>query len=344
MNILPAVPERLTPALAAHPLFAGLPELARAAFLRECAAVELGAGEALMHQHEEGHSGFILLDGRLRVEVLGSERSDRREVLGRLEPGALVGEMGAISGELRSASVYAETPCTLLEIPGRALHALLTDSGAAAHYLAGLLARRVAHTERTLHDLAHGRGAGGEEPDGHCVRRLLARLYARFVRSRFQDPVFLVLAWFLGVLLLNRLAFALWPSLQASGVLLRALYLSGLGVFVGCSLTLLFAYRRDLVRLAACGIGAGLGLVINKLSLLLAFDIFYAGMTTPDPGRPFSFAELYQRSEWVYVALALLGVLLLLVYFRGLLRLGWYALRARRRRPAILSPTEETKP
>jgi len=344
VKILAAFPERLSPMLADHPLFTGLPVLARAAFIRDCSAVELGADEALMHQHDEGHSGFILLDGRLRVEVLGSEHSDRRQVLDRLEPGAFVGEMGAISGELRSASVFAETPCTLLEIPGHTLHAMLTDSGGAARYLAGLLARRIAHAERALHDLAHGRDASGAEPGGGRVRPLLARLFARFVRSRLQDPVFLVLVWFLGMLLLNRLVFDLWPALRESGALLRALYLSGLGLFVGCSLTLLFAYRRAPVRLAARGIGAGLGLVVNKLSLLIAFDIFYGGTNALGPDRPFSYAELYQRSEWVYVALVLLAVLLLLVYFRGLWRLGAYALRARLQALSTPLPTEETKP
>ncbi len=344
MKILAAVPERLAPTLAAHPLFADLPGLARAAFLRDCNAIALDTDEVLMHQYDEGHSGFLLLDGRLRVEVIGSEHRDRRETIGRLAPGAVVGEMGAISGELRSASVQAETPCVLLEIPGRALHAMLTDSGTATRHLAGLLARRIAHAECTLYDLAHGRGASDVAAgDGH-VRPLAARLYARFVRSRLQDPVFLVLAWFLGVLLLNRLVFDLWTPLRDSGVLLRALYLFGLGLFVGCSLTLLFAYRRASVRLAACGIGAGLGLVVNKLSLLIAFDIFYAGMTALGPERPFSYAELYQRSEWVYVALVLLAVLLLLVYFRGLLRLAVYALRARLQTPSPPLPTEETKP
>jgi len=343
VKTLPAVPERLAPTLVAHPLFEGLPVLARAAFIRECAAIELAAGETLMHQHDEGHSGFILLEGRLRVEVLGSEHRDRRELLGHLEPGALVGEMGAISGELRSASVYADTACVLLEIPGRAMHAMLTDAGGAARHLAGLLARRIAHAERALYDLARGRGAAaGDEPGATHWRQLFSRMFGRFVRSRLHDPLFLVLAWFLGVLLLNRAVFELWPALRESGTLLRALYLSGLGLFTGCSLMLLFAYRRAPVRLAARGIGAGLGLVVNKLSLLIAFDIFYAGAVDPD--RPFSYAELYQRSEWVYVALALLGVLLLLVYFRGLLRLGWYALRTRRQSPAMLSPTEETKP
>ncbi len=343
MKTLATVPASLAPLLAAHPLFAGLPAPARDSFLRACAPCALAAGEVLMHQYDEGLSSFILLDGRLRVEVVGSERTDQHEVLGHIEPGALVGEMGAISGESRSASVHAETPCTLLEIPRQALQAVLTDSGPAARHLAALLGRRIARADRTLHDLAHGRVPAREEGGGG-VRPMLQRVFERFVRSRLQDPVFLVLAWFLGVLLLNRLAFALWPSLQESGALLRTLYLSGLALFVGASLTLLFTYRRGLVRWAARGIGAGLGLVVTKLSLLIAFDIFYADMTTLDPARPFSYAELYARSEWIYVALAVLGVLLLLVYFRGLLRIVWYAVRARRLNPTSLPPTQETPP
>ena len=338
-----SVPGHLMPVLTAHPLFAGLPALARSAFIRDCEVCELAAGEALMHQYDEGHSSFILLDGRLRAEGVGSERTDQREVLGHIEPGALVGEMGAVSGESRSASVFAETPCVLLEIPRHVLHSVLADAGPAARHLAVLLGRRIGRADRVLYDLAHGRVPAPEEGAGG-VRRMLARVFERFVRSRLHDPLFLVLVWFLGVLLLNRLAFEFWPPLKQSGALLRALYLAGLGLFVGCSLTLLFAYRRRLVCWAARGIGAGLGLVVNKLSLLIAFDIFYADMTTLDPARPFSYAELYQRSEWIYVALALLCVLLILVYFRGLWRIAWYVLRARRLDPSSRSPTEEPKP
>lgn len=343
MKALASVPGHLIPVLTAHPLFSGLPALVRAAFVRDCEACELAAGEALMHQYDEGHGSFILLDGRLRAEVVGSERTDQREVLGHIEPGALVGEMGAVSGESRSASVYAETPCVLLEIPRHVLQSVLADAGPAARHLAVLLGRRIAHADRALYDLAHGRAPAPEKGAGG-VRRMLGRVFERFVRSRLHDPVFLVLVWFLGVLLLNRLAFEFWLQLRQSGALLRAFYLSGLALFVGCSLTLLFAYRRRLVRWAARGIGAGLGLVVNKLSLLIAFDIFYADMTTLDPARPFSYAELYERSEWIYVALILLCVLLMLVYFRGLWRIAWYALRARRTVPLSPSSTQENEP
>ena len=47
MKALASVPSHLVPVLTAHPLFSGLPTLARAAFIRDCAACELSAGEAL---------------------------------------------------------------------------------------------------------------------------------------------------------------------------------------------------------------------------------------------------------------------------------------------------------
>lgn len=340
MKPLASVPDHLVHVLTAHPLFSGLPALARTAFIRDCIACELAAGEALMHQYDEGHSCFILLDGKLRAEVVGSERTDQREVLGYLEVGALVGEMGAISNASRSASVYAEGPCVLLEIPRHVLHSLLADAGAAAHHLAVLLGQRIELTDRALYDLAYGHSPALQEKESG-IRRMLGRVFERFARSRLYDPAFLVLVWFLGVLLLNRLVFEIWPQLRQSGVLLRTLYLTGLGLFIWSSLTLLSTYRRHLVRWAACGIGIGLGLVVTKLSLLIAFDIFYADMNTPNPARPFSYAELYERSEWIYVALILLGVLLILVYFRGLWRLAWYALRARQRYRKIKSGSRE---
>jgi CRP-like cAMP-binding protein len=318
------LPAPLIPAFTAHPLMCSLPALVRETVLRECRVIELDPGDPLMHQFDEAHSGYLLLQGRLKVSVAGSDMSAVQQDLGWVEAGAAVGELGAITGELRSANVVAETGCILVEIPRRVMRLLLEVSGEVALHLAALLGERIRREGAAFRELAH-RAAGAPAAAG--LPALLRRLYARFIRYRLQSPLFVLLIVFAAVMFSTRALLDVFPVLKQSGAFLRSTYMTGLGVFVLSTLALFLAYRRRWAAAAAAGIGLGLGLVVNKLSLLIAFDIFYLDMTRLDPSKEFSYLALYERSEWIYAAVAIFTALIFLVYFRAVFRFGFLALR-----------------
>ena len=67
--------------------------------------VALYGGEMLFHQGDAGDSLYIVVSGRLRVVNVAPDGSER--LLAELGPGETVGEMAVLSGEPRSATVYA---------------------------------------------------------------------------------------------------------------------------------------------------------------------------------------------------------------------------------------------
>lgn len=64
----------------------------------------LRAGEVLVAQGEPGDELFLLFDGMLAVEADG-------ELVAEVGPGAVLGEMAALSGGRRTATLRASTPC-----------------------------------------------------------------------------------------------------------------------------------------------------------------------------------------------------------------------------------------
>ena len=107
------------------PLFGGLPDdqLDRLADMGEI--VDLEPGEALIREGDEADALYVVLDGELDV----TKRSGRTDIpVARVGPGALQGELAALEGGRRLASVTAATPTEVLRIPVGAMRQLL-DAG-----------------------------------------------------------------------------------------------------------------------------------------------------------------------------------------------------------------------
>jgi predicted acylesterase/phospholipase RssA/CRP-like cAMP-binding protein len=66
---------------------------------------ELSHGEPLFHQGDPSDAMYIVISGRLRVLVTGVDGNER--VVGEVAAGETVGELGLITGEPRTATVYA---------------------------------------------------------------------------------------------------------------------------------------------------------------------------------------------------------------------------------------------
>jgi hypothetical protein len=96
---------------------------------------KLKRGDVLVHQGEDSQEVFLLFDGILRVEIDGNEITE-------LGPGAILGEMAALSGGQRTATLRAVTPCRVAVVPPDRL-----DRDALAELAAGRTPPKAAATE-----------------------------------------------------------------------------------------------------------------------------------------------------------------------------------------------------
>jgi CRP-like cAMP-binding protein len=100
-------------------------ESANEAALRDAEAtlewLVLPGGAVLFREGEDGDSLYILVSGRLRVGVAheGGERT-----VAELGRGEMVGEMGVLTGEKRSTTVYAIRDSELVKLPQAAMNHL----------------------------------------------------------------------------------------------------------------------------------------------------------------------------------------------------------------------------
>jgi predicted acylesterase/phospholipase RssA/CRP-like cAMP-binding protein len=85
--------------------------------------VDVVAGSPLFHQGDPGDSLYILLRGRLNVSHRDPESGVER-VLGETAPGESVGEIGLVTGEPRTASLWATRDSRLVRIGQEAFDAL----------------------------------------------------------------------------------------------------------------------------------------------------------------------------------------------------------------------------
>jgi CRP-like cAMP-binding protein len=108
--------------LGAGPLFQDFSEDELLALVRSLRLLFFEAGDIVVSQGEPGRSVFILAAGEVRVHVRDNGGHDR--FLTSLGEGAFFGEIGALSGRPRSASVVAASRCELLELDQPALQAL----------------------------------------------------------------------------------------------------------------------------------------------------------------------------------------------------------------------------
>src|SRR5689334_15537305 len=103
-------------------------------------------GENLMRQGDISDALHIVLSGRVRVL---REHEDLIEplVLAELNAGSLVGEMGVLDGEPRSATVTAIEPTETREVPASTVAAVMKDQPQLADGLLHLVSRRLRNTD-----------------------------------------------------------------------------------------------------------------------------------------------------------------------------------------------------
>ncbi len=109
--------------------------------LEDCPVRELKRDTVLIHAGEPNHFLYLLLSGRVRIQV----QKLTLDPIAILEAGEIVGELSLIDGQLTSASVVAQEDCCLLELDEKILWSLVEDSHAIARNLLFILSRRLRH-------------------------------------------------------------------------------------------------------------------------------------------------------------------------------------------------------
>ena len=112
-------------ALAATPLFAGLPSDALRALVENLQLVSLERGVPLFREGDPGDALYVLVEGEL---ALFSEGPPRVEI-SRQGPGSFFGEVALLTDQPRPATAVCTSPSELLRIDRHTLSRVLADHG-----------------------------------------------------------------------------------------------------------------------------------------------------------------------------------------------------------------------
>ncbi|MEO7803683.1 MAG: cyclic nucleotide-binding domain-containing protein, partial [Actinomycetota bacterium] len=96
--------------------------------------IEVESHEVVLRENEEGSESFIIVNGNAVVTLAGVE-------LTTLGPGDFFGEMAALEGGPRTATVTAITAMDLLVVDQADFSALLTQPGVAAYMVRAMVGR-----------------------------------------------------------------------------------------------------------------------------------------------------------------------------------------------------------
>jgi CRP-like cAMP-binding protein len=119
----------------------------------------------IMHEGSAGENVALVLEGRVKLEVRGV--GDRNVVLAIRGPGELLGEIAALGGTRRSATVVALDDVKIGVLSGEDFRGYLREHPDAALVLLRSLVGRVTETTRGLVELAT------QDSVGRVARRLI---------------------------------------------------------------------------------------------------------------------------------------------------------------------------
>ena len=125
---------KLDAVLAYVPLFRGLTKRQLKHLASLCEVADYMADAAIVREGTNGDAFYVVLKGQAKVTA-------GKKFLRRLVPGDHFGEIGALDGGIRSATVTSETPMTLAVMSRKALLKALRDDTDIALQLMTELAR-----------------------------------------------------------------------------------------------------------------------------------------------------------------------------------------------------------
>ena len=131
------------------PLFGGLDDERLARLIERGEIVDVSAGDRLIGEGEVADALYVILEGEFDV----TKRSGKAEIpLARVGPGALQGEIAALEGGRRLASVHAVTDGEALRIPVDAIRELLNAGPDVALSVIRTAVGRLRSMEATLRE------------------------------------------------------------------------------------------------------------------------------------------------------------------------------------------------
>jgi CRP-like cAMP-binding protein len=125
------------------PLFSGLPRRALERLAGEADELTFRPGQVVVEEGLLGETLFVVLSGEGKVVRKG-------RTVGRVLPGDFFGELSALDGGPRTATIVAETPLEVLRLFRRTLFKLLRDEPQLALKLMDGIVRRVRELDRRL--------------------------------------------------------------------------------------------------------------------------------------------------------------------------------------------------
>ena len=289
------------------------------------------ARASIISELEFGADVYIVAEGEVEVSVHAVSGS--RQILGHFGPGASLGEMASLTGELRSATVRALTPVRVLVIADRDFDELRLHYPELAVALLRVIGQRISEAEQTLKSLLVGSSTKTSSVLPKIPRSSFNLLWRELVVNHEKDLAFLTLAGFVLTLVFVRgIVYLSFAFDFAPRDVLRAAYVSGFGLVIACACAALLTFRSGWRRAIAFLFGIGAALIINELGVTLAFDIFYKNLHTPDPTVAFDVERLYRRTEPIRATAIGLLVLVQAVYLKSFYARAWYLVRIRLRR------------
>jgi CRP/FNR family transcriptional regulator, cyclic AMP receptor protein len=148
----------LDKSLATIELLKGVPPEAVRRIEQRCAWKFHGKGSVILHQDDDSHEVLFVRCGRLRVVQFTA--TGREIGFAEINPGGHVGEMAAIDGGPRSASVIAVSDSVTASLPGHDFVQALRDTPTLALNLLKAMARAIRGTNVRVHDLRSLTAAG----------------------------------------------------------------------------------------------------------------------------------------------------------------------------------------
>ena len=139
----------LPSSLAEFDIFASLDADALSDLANRVDIVRPERGELVVQHLDKSDDFYLVLSGQLTA-ILISGRG-REVALGEMQRGTYFGEIAAIGGGERTASIFARTPAELARLPARTLRALIRDQPGVAQVLLGDMVEKVRNlTQRSF--------------------------------------------------------------------------------------------------------------------------------------------------------------------------------------------------
>jgi len=297
------------------PLLTGVNDNGLVSLLKDGTLRLYPTGATVLVELEPGDSLLFVLEGSAHVTIGGDGGSagTRVAVAG---PGDVLGEVTVLTGELRSATVTAAEPLQTLVVSRSSFDKLLARFPSVGIHVYRVLAARLRETEQAIGRLVNL----SPPPETAAARPVVGGVrkgYRELVKGHAEDLAFLMLVCFAANLLLTRVVIALvrLAGFSLSGVL-KTTYVTGLVLLCVSAVSALSVRRPGMLRVLAGLFGAGAAMLLNGMSALIAFDIFYRADWTLDPSFPFSIESLYDRSEGTVLLLAAAAILVQAAFLR----------------------------